>query len=288
MELHSLILDMFWEPEVDDLRVEILPTIRACTSVCRLWRAAALPHLFRSVKVRSSIELNRLASVLQGDPVIATYIRKIRLRGSQRNEQDHWIYSFPSIFTTPLPSLRTLEIRSVFLVKSQQKDVRAYIDWIHTLSTLPTVRQLNLEFITMSRNAMTSLVCAFPGLTKVWLEHVDLKLTENPAPLVHDLGRMRGKRMTTRSLVDNEGPLVYTMLHSPPLIHHLRVDSFDDGARFPLETIKDWLYPDAVSLNLSILDLMPGIEERSMARLIATVSPSLEVLSIPTQGTEIS
>lgn len=162
-------------------------------------------------------------------------------------------------------------------------DVREYVEWIHTLTTLASIRQLNLEMVRISLNALTSLVCSFPDLVKVWLERIYPEDSKNRALLTDEQGRLKGRRIATRSLVDNRGTLSYPMLHASSSIRQVRVNNV--GSCCSLEALKDWLYPEAAPLSL---DLMPRVEVRSMAKLITVVSPFLEVLHVPTQGTDIS
>lgn len=86
VELHSLILETFWEE--DDLGDDELFTVYACISACKVWRAAARPHLFRSIKIRSPASLERLTSLIQADASIPSYIRKVLLLGSGRDCKD--------------------------------------------------------------------------------------------------------------------------------------------------------------------------------------------------------
>ena len=99
-----------------------MPDIRAYAGVCGLWRVAALPYLYRSVWLRSMKNLKKLSSILDGDPSIAKYIRRVQLRGTRRDEQDHWMYAFPSAIKTHLPALRILDIRHVDIVSARILD----------------------------------------------------------------------------------------------------------------------------------------------------------------------
>lgn len=283
VELHSLILETFWEG--DDLGRREMSTVRACTSVCKVWRAAARPHLFRSIKIRSQASLERLTPLIHSDPSIASYIRKVLLQGSGGDCKDGWMYAFPSVLKNPLPSLKTLEIYNLEMRKPQKKDIRAYCDWIYTLSELASVRQVYSGLVFMSPNAFTALVRAFPRLTKVWMEQVPPGGIKNRAPVVDESSRTIDASHS--NLADNR-PLAYPILHPPPSIRSIQVDNIISTTPFNFDHLKNWLVPEVISSSLTSFELMPSVHIASVGRIITAASSSLDFLQIPTQGTSIS
>ena len=261
-----------------------MPDIRAYAGVCGLWRVAALPFLYRSVWLRSMKNLENLSSILDGDPSIAKYIRRVQLRGTRKDEQDHWIYAFPSAIKTPLLALRILDIRHLQRKQRNKEGVEAFSNWISTLRIIRSVQQLHLGSVTIPSNAMTSLVCALPSLTTVWLEESDFGC-KSRAQLGDEQGRIIGNRVSTRSQANSRGPLAYPVLHSPPLLESLRVTN----CSIELRHLRDWLYPKHRPVHLPSLDLMPcwSINLRALVKTLPIFFPTLEELSISTQGTEI-
>ncbi|KAK7683721.1 hypothetical protein QCA50_013097 [Cerrena zonata] len=283
VELHSLILETFWKGP--DLGVDEAVTIRSCTSVCKVWRAAARPHLFRSTKLNSQASLERLTSLIRSDPSVTSYIRRVILLGDGENCKDGWIYAFPSAFETPLPALKILEIREIDLRKPRRKDIRAYCDWIYSLSALTSVHQLNLGLVIMSPKALTALVRVFPSLTKVWMEQVHFLPVKDLVPIVDESTHATD---TPRSILADNRPLAYPILHPPASISSLKVDNFASLTPFNFDHLKDWFVPEMMSSSLANLDLMRSVHVASVGRIIAAASSSLDILRIPTQGTSIS
>lgn len=283
VELHSLILETFWK-DVDLGDWEMF-TVRACTSVCKMWRAAARPHLFRSIKVRSQTSLERLASLIRSDPSIPSYIRKVLLLGSGGDCKDGWMYGFPSVLEAPLPSLKTFEIYRMRLEKPQKKDIRTYCDWMYTLSELNSVRQLYLTLLSMSPNSVTALIRAFPRLTELWMERSLSENLKNQAPVVNESSHATD---SSRPILADSRPLAYPILHPPPSISSFQVDNFATLPPFNFDHQKDWFVPEVVASSLTSLRLMPSIHVASVGRIITAASPSLDFLQIPTQGTSVS
>ena len=263
----------------------MMPNVRAYAGVCRLWRAAALPYLYRSVRLQSMKSIREFSAILDGDPSIGKYVRRVLLVGSWTRQDVRWMYAFPSLIKVPLPALRVLDVRLVRLVRCSKEDVRAYSDWILTLPAISSVQQLHLGLVIMPRNALTSLVCALPSLTTVWLESSNFR-HENGVQLGNKLGRAIGNRVSTRSQVDSQGPLAYPILHPPPLLECLRVS---DGGSIGLEHLKDWLYPSDRPIRLTSFNLMPSqdINLRALAKALPLFFLTLEELGLSTQEIKI-
>ncbi|KAK7682668.1 hypothetical protein QCA50_014051 [Cerrena zonata] len=283
VELHGLILETFWKHvDLDDREMF---TMRSCASVCKVWRAAARTHLFRSIKIHSRASLERLASLVRSDSSIVGYIQKVTLLGYSGNCKSGWLYAFPSLLETPLRSLRTLEIRHVNITKPQKKDLRAYCDWIRTLSELASVRQLYIGLVSMSPNALTALVRAFPHLTKVWLEQTYFSPLKDRVPLIDESSHATD---APRFHPANDRAIAYPILHPPSAICSLKVDNFASDTPFNFDCLKDCFIPEFISSSLTTLDLMPSVHVASAGRIITAASPSLDFLQLPTQGTSIS
>ena len=230
--------------------------------------------------------IREFSAILDGDPSIGKYVRRVLLVGSWTRQDVRWMYAFPSLIKVPLPALRVVDIRQMRLVRCSKEDVRAYSDWILTLPAIPSIQQLHLGIVTMPRNALTSLVCALPSLTTVWLERSSFRC-ENGAQLGDELGRPIGNRVSTRSQVDSQGPLAYPILHPPPLLGCLRVS---EGGSIELQHLKDWLYPSSRPIRLTSFNLMPSpfINLRALAKALPLFFPTLEELGISTQEIKIS
>ena len=226
------------------------------------------------------------SAILDGDPSIGKYVRRVLLMGSWTRQDVRWMYAFPSLIKVPLPALRVLDVRMMRLVRCSKEDVRAYSDWILTLPAISSVQQLHLGLVIMPRNALTSLVCALPSLTTVWLESSNFR-HENGVQLGDKLGRAIGNRVSTRSQVDSQGPLAYPILHPPPLLECLRVS---EGGSIELQHLKDWLYPSSRPIRLTSFNLMPSpfINLRALAKALPQFFPTLEELGISTQEIKIS
>ena len=228
--------------------------------------------------------LREFSAILDGDPSIANYVRRILLVGT-RQDDDRWMYAFPSLIKVSLPALRVLDVRQMRLVRCSKEDVRAYSAWILTLPAISSVQQLHLGTVAMPQNALTSLVCALPSLTTVWLECSSFHC-KNGAQLGDKLGRTIGNRVSTRSQVDSQGPLAYPILHPPPLLECLRVS---EGGSIELAHLRDWLYPSSRPICLTSFNLMPSqdINLRALAKALPLFFPTLEELGLSTQEIKI-
>ena len=273
IELHSLVLNIFLKSETGDISREALPTVHAYAAVCRLWRAAALPYTYRFIRVLSLNSLEKLASIIHGDPSVAHLIQKIRLCA---NKESHWIYTFPTVLGVPLPALSVLEIFSLRFKASQEVEVQEFSNWIPTLSNIPSLHSLYLESVAIPCDALTSLVCAFPSLTSLSSLQGEFVGGSGESPVDDPNFLIEGR-------AEKNGSIVYPVLHSPPPLRELKLVS----TYLPFGEVQDWLCPRTQTSNLVVLDLWMA-EMELLVGLIKVASPRLEYLSLPSQGRSVS
>lgn len=151
-------------------------------------------------------------SLIQDDPDIARWIRKITLRGityplhpfgvrqpdNAEEDHDNWLYPFPLGFGMPLPNVRILDLRQFANVSRRPEDCKAFARWIDGLATLTSVEKMTFYNCEMSSNSAIALTRAFPRLSDLTFHGVDFT-RPNIGALVDMLPKPTGSDSTDNS-----------------------------------------------------------------------------------------
>lgn len=275
--------------------------VRNCSRVCSQWYAAARPFLFRSIVLDKPKRLTGLASLIQEDPNIARWIRKIVLRGVTEplypfgdrqpdnvdEDHDSWLYPFPLSFGEPLPSLKILELQELAVVSRRREDCEAFARWLPGLATLTTVERMSLSSCEMSSNSVTAMLRAFPSLIDLEFYLVDFSrpnigvLADKPFMHTHSSDSIETVEGSSSDGTPQSAAIEYPLIHPPPSLQSLRATN-NQIHLFDFNTLRDCLCPKTLSRSLRTLTTGYQVNMKSLATFITNlgVSPKLSHLQL--------
>ncbi|CAL1708564.1 unnamed protein product [Somion occarium] len=301
-DIYHLIIENYWDQE--NICCTSRKTVCALALTCREWRAVARRHIFRSIVLRNEEELNKLVSIIRREKDISGYIWKVRLYGSlpasndsgqdfplKLATQDSWIYQFPSVFGSSLPSIRILELFNFAHLSPLQGDCQIFAGWVCGLATLQSVEVLNLKYCEMGPNCLTALVRAFSRLKSVGLREVDFTTPEEvtlldvstptsnrPIFVCRTIASRFGLPAVIDILDRRESLVKYKLFNPCPPLQSLYIDNA--YAMYKPSNLGDFVYwfdPKAVSRSLISLSIGTGVDMKSVARFLTSLGscPSL-------------
>lgn len=295
LELHDLILEHYWDHSTISCGGLGYHAVRNCRKVCSRWNAAARPHFFREIVLDDPKRLTGLISLIQDEPDIARWIRKIELRGiteplypfgirqpdDVEKDHDSWLYQFPLCFSTPLPNVKILELEEFAHVSRRREDCEAFARWIPGLATLTSVEIMSMGQCEMSPNSVAAIIRAFPRLNSLKFYMVDFA-RPNVAVLVD---KSSSSPESSKSILKDGSPdsdrVEYPLLHPSPSLHFLQARNAQDQL-IDLNILRNILCPETLSRSLHTLVLGYQVNMRSAARFISDlgVSPKLGYLQL--------
>ncbi|CAL1708714.1 unnamed protein product [Somion occarium] len=297
VELHDLILEQLW----DDPYIECHhhDALFACAKVCSRWRAAARPHIFRSILIENERNLHRLGELVRADPRIATWMHKVCISGDSLKEEyfpkrlreveqdrDRWIYQFPSVLGVTPPNVKILELMHFTHLSPLREDQEAFSHWIPHLAQLQSVEHLYMFRCQMSSNAMTAMVRALPRLATVLFCESDFTAPNTTClcDKSSSEGTSNSPAETSHSSRDDpEVPVHYPLIYPSPALQFFAMGNDETSyPHFEFETLCDMLDPKVLSQSLISLHLGNEYDDKSLSEFLASLglSPALEYLKI--------